>query len=376
MPEGRALLASGLEGQERVRDFLLRAARGRLGQAYLFVGPAGSGKLDAAYALAQAALCEHGGCGSCDDCERVARRSHPDVHALRPAGAAEYLVEQARGIIDDLALAPVRAKRKLYILESADRLGASAANALLKSLEEPPDNVTFVLLAPSRAQVLPTVASRCQAVPFRPVAPGEAASRLARELGAPLPEARRATACCPSPGQARGLMLSPARREARRAALECLARLPEANGLEVVRLAQEASKAADATAEELKESQRGALEEGSGFLSDSAAKALGERQRRELSACRRSQAAEQLGAMGSLLRDALLLACGRREPPACDDYADAAARLAEALGAEGTARALGALGRAERLVEGNVSPQLALESMLLDIKKEMVACRP
>ena len=92
---GHSLLAQ-LDMQPRVRDFLARALKqGRTSHAYLFLGAPGSGKLDAAWALAQALLCAEDpalACGACDDCRRVTRRTHPDVHYLAPESAAGYLM--------------------------------------------------------------------------------------------------------------------------------------------------------------------------------------------------------------------------------------------------------------------------------------------
>lgn len=123
-------------GQPKVRDFFRQAvSQGRLGQAYLFCGPAGSGKLQAANALAAAALCEKGGCGECDTCKRVMRQKHPDVHVLAPEGAASYLVDQVRQVVADVSFAPIQAKKKVYILNRVDLLGTASANAFLKTLE-------------------------------------------------------------------------------------------------------------------------------------------------------------------------------------------------------------------------------------------------
>ena len=148
-PAQTSLLAK-LDTQERVRDFLTNAvASGRASHAYLFLGAPGAGKLDAAWALAQAFLCEQDGCGSCDSCVRVARHTHPDVHYYTPESATGYLIAQTRELLDDVPLAPIRAKAKVYIIDRAEQLRANTANALLKTLEEPPEGVMFILLGTS-----------------------------------------------------------------------------------------------------------------------------------------------------------------------------------------------------------------------------------
>ena len=375
MPGASSLLERGLMGQDAVRSFLENAlAGGHLGHAYLFLGAPGSGKLDAAWALAQGAVCPAGGCGACDDCVRTARRTHPDIHLLRPESAQGYLVGQIRALIDDLALAPIRAARKVYILDEAERLTDATANALLKSLEEPPDNVVFALLSTARDAVLPTVLSRCQAVPLRPIAPARAFSLLVEQTGMPENLCRRAAACCPSPAQAREFLGSEARQQARRAALDCIDRLPDADELDVLQGAKAAVLAAKAPLADFKEAQQAVLDENAKLLSGPAMRELEDRQKRELTARERSGIMEQLGAVRSLLRDALALAAGSGEPPACDDYARAARVYAQRLGVDGLTRALAAAGQAEARVRRNVSPQLALEALLFEIK-ELIACR-
>ena len=112
-----------LSDQPRVRDFLATAvAEGRLSHAYLFVGAPGSGKHEAAEALAKCVVCPNGGDATCDECRRVAHRTHPDVHWLAPESATGYLVTQVRELIADAALAPMRAPSKVYVLERAELL--------------------------------------------------------------------------------------------------------------------------------------------------------------------------------------------------------------------------------------------------------------
>ena len=138
-------------GQPQVRDFLRQSIKtGRTSHAYLFCGPTGSNKTSTAFALAQVLLCptnstpDKGGfCGKCDTCSRIKRKTHPDVRFLEPAGANGYLVEQIREVVSDCAFAPIQADKKIYILDRVDLLNHASANAFLKTLEEPPQNVVF-----------------------------------------------------------------------------------------------------------------------------------------------------------------------------------------------------------------------------------------
>lgn len=118
-PSTPAALAA-LEMQDAVRDFLARSVtEGHITHAYLFCGAPGCGMEEAATALAECLVCPNGGDGACDECIRVRHRTHPDVHWLSPGSSQGYLVSEIRDLIADVQLAPVRAKTKLYILESA-----------------------------------------------------------------------------------------------------------------------------------------------------------------------------------------------------------------------------------------------------------------
>ncbi len=377
---GSGSLLEALPGQDAVRTYLTNAfASGRVGQSYLFYGGAGPDRVAGAYALAQGVVCPSGGetgaCGACDDCERVARRAHPDVSLLEPESAQGYLMAQVRALIEDSQMAPIRAKKKVYIVDNADKMGASAANALLKSIEEPPESTVFVLLAPSVGAILPTIVSRCQTVRFGAVPPKRSLELVSEKLGLPENVCRRAVGCCPSTVQAMELLASPKRTEARRAMLECFDRLPSSDGADVISLAKSAVEAARAPLEELKEDQATVTAESAKVLSDAAMRELEGRQKRELSAAERSGIMEQLGAARSLLRDALLIAVGSDEPISCDDFERAVRLYASVLSTDRLPGALQAVDETAERIQRNVTPQLAYEAMLLTIKG-MITCRP
>lgn len=120
---------------------------------------------------------------TCDHCRRAARRNHPDIHFIEPEGAHGYLVDQIREVVADAHLAPIQATRKIYIIDRVDLLGTQAANAFLKTLEEPPENVVFILLGRTKDAVLPTIVSRCQVVPFRHIPTTEASGIISQNTG-------------------------------------------------------------------------------------------------------------------------------------------------------------------------------------------------
>jgi DNA polymerase-3 subunit delta' len=139
--------------------------------AYLFAGPPGAPMRDTALALAAAVNCAVApgdGCGACDSCERIAAGIHPDVVVLVREGAAQIVpIENVRNqVIARMGLPPHEGLVRVFVVEEATALAPPAANALLKTLEEPPRRTLFVLCTTAPEQLLPTIRSRCQRVRF------------------------------------------------------------------------------------------------------------------------------------------------------------------------------------------------------------------
>lgn len=165
-----------LHGQDRAVA-VLRAAmgRGRLHHALLFTGPAGVGKRTAALAVASALNCEVApgeGCGTCQVCSRIADGLHPDVITLVREGAAQIVpIETVRAqVVAAVGLPPHEARERVFLIDEATALQPAAANALLKTLEEPPARTRFILMTVAPDQLLPTIRSRCQRIGFAPLA--------------------------------------------------------------------------------------------------------------------------------------------------------------------------------------------------------------
>ncbi len=157
-------------GHEWAAELLERAiARDQLSHAYLFTGPEGVGKTTLGLAFAQALLCpEEFPCPECPTCRRIAARVHPDVWTVEPSGQV-LRVEQVRDVVREASRRPVEAPYRVFILAHMERAHPAAANALLKTLEEPPEHVVLILTAPSEDAILPTLTSRCQVLHLRPV---------------------------------------------------------------------------------------------------------------------------------------------------------------------------------------------------------------
>jgi DNA polymerase-3 subunit delta' len=319
---------AGITGQPAAVALLRRAiAHDRLAHAYAFVGPVGVGRRLTALAFAQAALCAEQGCGACATCRRVAAGQHPDCQVLAPTpppsnpkGAATLRIEQVRELEHAAALAPLEARRKVFVLDDADRLTLPSAQALLKTLEEPPPRTHLVLVVANPRALPPTVLSRCQRVRFRPLGDAEAVALLEtrgvdRATGAIL--ARRAQG---RPGVALAADLATVR--ARADAALALAGVPAA------RLGADLDRAA----------------------------------------LDRATVAAYLETYWLWYRDALCLAAGA--PPALLVHADqepALRALAARATPAGLARALARVKAAWVALDGNLNPRLALEAALLGL---------
>ena len=175
-----------LVGQESISKTLQNALKlGRIAHAYLFYGPRGCGKTTTARILAKALNCTGHGhdkptaepCGQCPQCREIARSEDLDVLELDAASNTQ--VEKVReAIIDTVALAASRDRYKVFILDEVHMLSASSFNALLKTIEEPPQHVVFILATTEKHKVPATIVSRCQTFRFRPMTSDEITNHL------------------------------------------------------------------------------------------------------------------------------------------------------------------------------------------------------
>jgi DNA polymerase-3 subunit delta' len=164
-----ATVYDNLVGQDHASEILRAAvAASRSGvesqemtHAWLFTGPPGSGRSSAAVAFAQALVCGYQGCGTCNECQSAANGSHPDVEIIRTEGLS-IKVEEIRELLTRVAWAPSMGGWRVVVMEDADRLTESAANAMLKAIEEPGTRTVWLLCAPTLHDVLPTIRSRCR----------------------------------------------------------------------------------------------------------------------------------------------------------------------------------------------------------------------
>lgn len=141
-----------------------------MSHAWIFTGPPGSGRSLAAVAFAQALICPNNACGICNDCVSAKTHGHPDVEIVRTEGLT-IKVEEVRELLSRVAWEPSKGGWRVVVMEDADRLTESAANALLKAIEEPGNRTVWLLCAPTLHDVLPTIRSRCRHLQLRTPSP-------------------------------------------------------------------------------------------------------------------------------------------------------------------------------------------------------------
>ena len=179
-----------ISGHRRLVTLLSRAiAQETMPQSLLFAGPRGVGKRRTAVAVAQTINCQatletpslpRDACGECASCRRIGRGVHPDVLIVEPGDLGSIKIEQVRDVVDRAGYRPFEGRRRAVIIDEADALVDAAQNALLKTLEEPPQASIFILVSAMPDALLPTVLSRCQRLRFGELSPAEITDALMR----------------------------------------------------------------------------------------------------------------------------------------------------------------------------------------------------
>ena len=373
-----------LTGQPGAVETLRSAAAGvGMTHAWLFTGPAGSGRSVAARAFAAALQCvsEPKGCGVCTGCHTVQTGSHPDVRFVVPEGLS-IPVALMRELVLRSATSPASGRWQVLVVEDADRLTEAAGNALLKAVEEPPERTVFLLCAPSdHPDDIPlTIRSRCRVVNLRqPAAEAVAELLVSRDGVDPGLAALVAAAAQGHVGRARRLARDPEARARRAAVLGVPRQLSGigacfdlASGLiasaEVE--ADAATAQSDATERSAMETALGAGGTGKGAAGAvrGAAGQLKELERRQKSRSTRAQRDaldRALLDLAGFYRDVLVQQWKAPVAPVHEDALPMTGAAAQRWTKESTLRRLESIMECRAAIEANVKPRIAVEAMLL-----------
>jgi DNA polymerase III subunit delta' len=369
-------LFQGIVGQGLALGMLRRALESRPSHAYLFAGPRGVGKSEAALAFAAGVCCRVGGCAECDTCRRIQEAIHPDVDIVSPEGSF-ITVEQIREVNREVALRPFEAAARVTIVLEAESMNKEAANAFLKTLEEPPPHAHFVLVTDAPESLLPTITSRCQRIPFTRTPTPLLAAHLREKFALPEPDAQAfARVAQGNLERARELAASEEAREQRARLLEWARQVPSSDLYATQVMLDDLLFSLEARAERRVE----VLEEGrkrdSQWAGDARTRARVEklydqRVKRERRRALAEGVEEALQAFTGWYRDLAVTALGAEDAVLNHDY------LYELRGQAFPARVSGYLGavdaarRAEERFRYNVDARSVLQDMLLSMKEAL-----
>jgi DNA polymerase-3 subunit delta' len=365
-------------GQDRAVGFLIETLiKGEVPHALIFTGPRGVGKYSTALLFAAALFCPAGRPDACPSCHKVARGVHPDLHLVEAEGT-QILIDQIRELEGDLSIKPKESARKVVIIDEAETMNQDAANAFLKTLEEPPPETYIILVVESREALLPTVASRCHEVRFSAMGKKDIEDFLVEREGLQREEAEkiarlsggifgRALLWARHPELAmhwtRGVELAAFMR--RSSLLYLMEKMAEERGL----LEDAAAPAGEMDLDVYIK----AMDKRSGEL---LRKRWEKREKRETMKLRHQAALDLFDGMSSFYRDIMLLNLTEEKEGRDSsgvtllnrEWMEELEREALHLGTEESMRRLEALQRARKALEANVDIGLLLDSLVLELK--------
>jgi len=346
--------------------------------AWLFTGPPGSGRSNTALAFAAALLCPDSGCNQCVNCLTTLRGTHADVELVKTEGLS-IKIDEVRELISRASWTPAVAQYRVVIIEDADRLTESAANALLKAIEEPGLRTVWLLCAPTLTDVLPTIRSRTRNLILR--TPSIAAvTQLLLSESIPTQIAELAARASQGHiGRARYLAKHPEARTRRTEILKLPLTITDiASAFKCAGVLVDAAKhEAEADAEKRNESESKALREAWGEqgsrVVQGGAKALKELERDQKSRQTRmvrDYLDRALLDIATFYRDTLMIQCGSKKEEVLvnGDMEREIAIIAGATSAENTLRKLEAIMRTRTNLSRNAAPLLAVEAMMVQLR--------
>ncbi len=345
----------------------------RLPHALLFIGPEGVGKHLTAGILAQAINCEKeiaDACGNCLSCLRIERNSYPDVSVLKPSGISRQIgIDSIRQLCHNISLKPM-GRGKVYIISEADRMTVEASNALLKVLEEPPENSTLILIASSSERLFSTVISRCQMMRFFPLQEKEVRKNLIQKFSIP-PEKGKFLSRLSEGSIGKAIYLDgKARREERAKVLSTLERISHSSVIgEAIPIAEDIMEIIDSFKREIKE--KADKEINSNAFSQAEIKEIKRKLDADISGKVRAKLLEMLDIILSWYRDILLLKVNGKNLLINLEQVDRLQAAEKSFSIPSLMRIMEEIENTKEIISRNVSPRLAIEVVIIRIIEEL-----
>ena len=346
--------------------------------AWLFTGPPGSGRSSAAVAFACALICSEDGCGTCVDCRAAKAGTHADVEIIRTEGLS-IKIEEIRELLTRVAWAPAMGGWRVVVMEDADRLTESAANALLKAIEEPGNRTVWLLCAPTLHDVLPTIRSRCRHLQLvTPSAKDVAEVLINREGISPAMADYAARASQGHIGRARYLASDETIRNRRNTIIKLPMQINDlASAFKaaetVLNLATEEAELAAAVRDEKESAElaeawgKGATGRGMASGGSKAIKDLEREQKSRTTRMIRDSIDGALVDIATLYRDVMFIQSGSANTLINEEFANEIANMAARIPAAKTVAKIDAIMSARANLSHNAAPLLTLEALMCQL---------
>jgi DNA polymerase III subunit delta' len=346
--------------------------------AWIFTGPPGSGRSSAAIAFAQSLICPQGGCATCNECRSAKTRAHPDVEIMTTEGLS-IKIEEVRELLTRTSWAPSMGGWRIVVMEDADRLTESAANALLKAIEEPGTRTVWLLCAPTLHDILPTIRSRCRHIQLRtPTTSAVSAFLQRRDQIAPAMADFAARVSQGHIGRARYIATNEEVRNHRTTIMSLPLQLSTiADAYKAAQtLVDMATAQAKAQAEARDEKEIASLQEAYGKgatgrgMATGAAKAVKELEKEQKSRTTRMVRDSIDGALldiATFFRDVMMVQAGATDSLINTDMRDAITAYAHKTTPHSTVRKVNAIMKARTHLSHNAAPLLTCEALMCQI---------
>ena len=344
--------------------------------AWLFTGPPGSGRSNAALAFAAALVCKSAGCNDCIDCKTALAGTHADVELVKTEGLS-IKIDEVRDLISRASWSPAVGNYRVVVIEDADRLTESAANALLKAIEEPGLRTVWLLCAPSATDVLPTIRSRTRSLVLRTPSVAAVAALLEEEKFSSAMANFAARASQGHIGRARHLAKSEDARTRRQAILKISLLITDvASAFKAAQVLVEAAKAeAEEEAEKRDDAELASLKEAWGQqgskLTQGGAKVVKDLEKEQKSRTTRmvrDYLDRALLDIATLYRDILLIQANSLDSIINTDLISEITKISNSTTPEATLAKLEAIMSARTNLSHNAAPLLTIEALMVSLK--------